>query len=77
MSIVSTDESKLKYDVKRAKERAMFCSTVRKASEKKIHEAEVLQRQRNERLKAIKEKKYLLEAEQKREEVRGVKTDSS
>lgn len=44
------------YDVKRASERAIYCKGVKKVSEKKIHETEVLQRQREERLLEIKSK---------------------
>ena len=58
----------LKYDVARAKERAAFCNTVRKVSEKKIHEAEVLQRQREERLREIREMKREAEMEKLRKE---------
>lgn len=45
------------YDIKRAQERSVYCSSVRKVTEKKIHETEVLQRQREERLAEIKLKK--------------------
>jgi flagellar biosynthesis GTPase FlhF len=49
-------EKKMVYDVKRAAERALYCKGVKKVSEKKIHETEVLLRQREERLEEIKEK---------------------
>jgi RNA polymerase-associated protein CTR9 len=58
----------LKYDVARAKERAAFCSTVRKVTEKKIHECEVLQRQREERLHEIREMKKEAELERVRKQ---------
>ncbi|KAI8833048.1 hypothetical protein BC829DRAFT_448805 [Chytridium lagenaria] len=43
------------YDVKHAKERASYCKDVARVSEKKIHETDVLEKQKEERLKAIKE----------------------
>lgn len=49
-------DKKMAYDVKRAAERALYCKGVKKVSEKKIHETEVLLRQREERLREIKEK---------------------
>lgn len=51
------------YDIAKAKERAMFCKAVKKASEKNIHSTEVLSRLREGRLQEIKDKKLQNEME--------------
>ncbi|KAJ3411804.1 protein required for normal CLN1 and CLN2 G1 cyclin expression [Chytridiales sp. JEL 0842] len=56
------------YDLKHAKERAAYCKDVARVSEKRIHETDVLEKQRNERLAAIKEEKMKVEAEKAEEE---------
>jgi TPP-dependent pyruvate/acetoin dehydrogenase alpha subunit len=57
------------YDLKHAKERAAYCKDVIRVSEKRIHETDVLEKQRNERLEAIKEAKVKAEAEKAEAEV--------
>ncbi|KAJ3269385.1 protein required for normal CLN1 and CLN2 G1 cyclin expression [Terramyces sp. JEL0728] len=53
----------LGYDAPKARERAVYCKGVGKISEKKIHETEVLFRQKHERLQEIKEKQLRQEQE--------------
>jgi RNA polymerase-associated protein CTR9 len=57
-------------DVEKAKERAKYSKAVRKSLEKKIHESEVLLRQREERLQEIKAKKLAAEQELKEKQVK-------
>nr|KAJ3106522.1 protein required for normal CLN1 and CLN2 G1 cyclin expression [Phlyctochytrium planicorne] len=78
----NVDERKRGYDVKHAKERASYCKDVTRISEKKIHETDILERQKEERLRAIrddqmrlakekeeKERAYREEEERKRSEI--------
>ena len=61
------DLSVLGYDTKHATERALYCKDVKRISDKKIHEAGVLERQNAERLEAIRseqQKKQALRFEQ-------------
>ncbi|KAJ3215841.1 protein required for normal CLN1 and CLN2 G1 cyclin expression [Dinochytrium kinnereticum] len=51
------------YDIKHARERASYCKDVSRMSEKKIHETGVLEKQKEERLKAIKEDQMKLALE--------------
>ncbi|KAL2915414.1 protein required for normal CLN1 and CLN2 G1 cyclin expression [Polyrhizophydium stewartii] len=60
-------DASLGYDVERARERANYSKGVRRVTEKKIHETEVLDRQREDRLADIRAKRDEL-AEQKRRE---------
>lgn len=62
-------------DVEKAKERAKYSKAVRKSLEKKIHESEVLLRQREERLQEIKAKKLAAEQELKEKQVKDFLVD--
>ncbi|KAJ3327759.1 protein required for normal CLN1 and CLN2 G1 cyclin expression [Blyttiomyces sp. JEL0837] len=61
-------QSNLGYDIKQAKERASYCKEVLRISEKKIHETEVLERQREERIEAIKQEKLAKERQREEEQ---------
>ena len=50
--------------MKHAKERANYCKDVKRVGEKKIHETDILERQRIERLLSIEEEQKRLEREQ-------------
>jgi RNA polymerase-associated protein CTR9 len=62
--------SSLGYDVKHAKERANYCKDVKRVADKKIHETEVLEKQTEERLEAIRMQQRKREEEQKDKEVK-------
>lgn len=62
--------SNLGYDIKQAKDRADYCKDVKRVSDKKIHETEVLEKQRAERLQAIKEEQMRNELRHRQEEVK-------
>ncbi|KAJ3191335.1 protein required for normal CLN1 and CLN2 G1 cyclin expression [Irineochytrium annulatum] len=56
------------YDLKQAKERATYCKDVLRMSDKKIHETEVLEKQRQERLEMIKQEKIRADREKAEKE---------
>ena len=57
------------YDIKYAKERANYCAAVAKQSLKKIHETEVLEREKIARLEMLREDKVRKEEEKAEAEV--------
>jgi hypothetical protein len=57
------------FSAKQAKERADYSTAVRRITEKKIHEAEVFQKQRDERLTEMKQRQTDREILQKNAEV--------
>jgi len=61
---------KLGYDIKHATERFHYCKEVRRVTEKKIHEVQVLKNERERRLKEIKEVQEEFERAQIEEEER-------
>lgn len=52
------------YNSTKAKERETYSAATRRVSEKKIHEAEVFQKQRQERLMEMKQRQIAREMEQ-------------
>ncbi|KAJ3223457.1 protein required for normal CLN1 and CLN2 G1 cyclin expression, partial [Clydaea vesicula] len=63
--------SYLGYDVNHARERGNYCKDVKRATDKKIHETEVLERMNKERMEAlIEEQKKLEEQKKKIEELK-------
>jgi RNA polymerase-associated protein CTR9 len=62
-------EAPIGYSTKQAKERAEFSSALRRVTEKKIHEAEIFQKQRQDNLNDIKTRQLELEREALQKEV--------
>ncbi|KAI8618306.1 hypothetical protein BC830DRAFT_1166288 [Chytriomyces sp. MP71] len=56
-----SSQSSLGYDIKQARERASYCKDVQRSTEKRIHESTVLERERTERLRAIREAQQKVE----------------
>ncbi|KAJ3299975.1 protein required for normal CLN1 and CLN2 G1 cyclin expression [Borealophlyctis nickersoniae] len=60
-------EGALGYDKTHARERAKYCKDVKRISEKKIHETEILEMQREKKIAEMEERKRLKEEETERQ----------